>query len=407
MQGLNSFSEGVDPVTTQTLPATAHRGPVTGKERALVPDLIRGAMLLLIGLANSANFAFAGQPGVESTPHGLERILNFLKLTLVDARAYPVFAVMFGYGLVQLARRQRSAGASTSAVRKVLLKRNSWLIAFGALHATLLYFGDFLGAYGIVGIICTLLLLNRSDKFHRIVLGIWVLEILYVLHSGFQAFVAVANSSDATVGLTNSPNPSLAASSYGASLVDRLHEYPMHTASVLGFIMVIWLGIWAARKQILENPAAHRTLLTTVAVVGLGITILGGLPLALVGAGWLHVDQSAVDALSYLSHVSGMFGGPGYVALFGLLVARLTRLTLPVRAMAALGQRSMSGYLFQSVCWLALLAPFTLGLDFGSTAYTAALIAIGVWVTSVIGAYTMSKLGYRGPAETLLRRLVY
>ncbi|MFG1812963.1 DUF418 domain-containing protein [Kribbella sp. NPDC049174] len=394
-------------MTTLTLPAADHRGPVTGKERALAPDLIRGAMLLLIGLANSANFAFAGQPGVEGTPHGLERILNFLKLTLVDARAYPVFAVMFGYGLVQLARRQRSAGATTSAVRRILLKRNGWLIAFGAVHATLLYFGDFLGAYGIVGIICTLLLLNRGGKFHRIVVGIWIIEVLYVLYAGVQACVAVANSSGPAHPLTNSPNPSLAASSYGASLVDRLHEYPMHTASVIGFIMVVWLGIWAARKQILENPAAHRTLLKGVAIVGLGITILGGLPLALVGAGWLHVDSAAVDALSYLSHVSGMFGGPGYVALFGLLVARLTQLTLPVRAIAALGQRSMSGYLFQSVCWMVLLAPFTLDLQFGSTAYTAALVAIGVWITSVIGAYAMSRRGYRGPAETLLRRLVY
>ena len=133
--------------TTQAVDhPTNHRGPVTGRERALAPDLIRGAMLLLIGLANSANFAFAGQPGVESAPHGLERILNFLKLTFVDARAYPVFAVMFGYGLVQLARRQRSAGATTGAVRRVLLKRNAWLIAFGLVHATLLYFGDFLGA---------------------------------------------------------------------------------------------------------------------------------------------------------------------------------------------------------------------------------------------------------------------
>ena len=163
-------------MTTQTLPAADHRGPVTGKERALAPDLIRGAMLLLIGLANSANFAFAGQPGVESSPHGLERVLNFLKLTFVDARAYPVFAVMFGYSLVQLARRQRSSGATPGAVRRILLKRNAWLIAFGLVHATLLYFGDFLGAYGIVGIICTLFLLNRGDKFHRIILGIWALE---------------------------------------------------------------------------------------------------------------------------------------------------------------------------------------------------------------------------------------
>ena len=392
---------------TQTLPAVDHRGPVTGRERALAPDLIRGAMLLLIALANSANFAFAGQPGVESAPHGFERVLNFLKLSFVDARAYPVFAVMFGYGLVQLARRQRSAGASTGAVRRVLLKRNGWLIAFGLVHATLLYFGDFLGAYGIVGIICTLLLLNRSDKFHRIVLGIWVFEIGYVVFTAAQAAIAVVNSSGPAHPLANDPNPSLAATSYGAGLLDRLHEYPMHTASVIGFIIVVWLGIWAARKRILENPGAHKTLLTSVASIGLGITVLGGLPLALVGAGWLHVDESAVGALSYLSHVSGMFGGPGYVALFGLLVARITTLSLPIRAISALGQRSLSGYLFQSVSWTVLLAPYALDLRFGSTAYTAALVAIGVWIVSVLAAYAMSKRSYRGPAETLLRRLVY
>jgi uncharacterized protein len=394
-------------VTTQTLPAVDHRGPVTGKERALAPDLIRGAMLLLIGLANSANFAFAGQPGVESSPHGLERVLNFVKLTFVDARAYPVFAVMFGYGLVQLARRQRSSGATPGAVRRILLKRNAWLIAFGLVHATLLYFGDFLAAYGIVGIICTLFLLNRGDKFHRIVLGIWAVELIYVLTTAVQAVIAVLNSSGPAHALDKDPNPSLAASSYGASVIDRLHEYPLHTATVVGFIIVVWLGIWAARKQILENPGAHRTLLSSVAAVCLGVTILGGLPLALVGAGWLHVDETAVDSLSYLSHVSGMFGGPGYVALFGLLVSRITKLTLPVRAISALGQRSLSGYLFQSVSWMVLLAPFALDLRFGSTAYTAFLCAIGVWGISVIGAYTMSKRSYRGPAETLLRRLVY
>lgn len=392
---------------TQTLPAADHRGPVTGRERALAPDLIRGAMLLMIALANSANFAFAGQPGVESAPHGIERILNFLKLTFVDARAYPVFAVMFGYGLVQLTRRQRAAGATPGAVRRILLKRNAWLIAFGVLHATLLYFGDFLGAYGVVGIVCAVFLINRGDKFHRIVLAIWAFMGLEVLVVGARAALAIVNNSGPAHALTNSPNPSLAASSYVGSLVDRLHEYPVHAMSVLPFIVIVWLGIWAARKQILENPAAHKTLLTRVAVGSLGLTFLGGLPLALVGAGWVHVDKDAVSALELLSHVSGMFGGPGYVALFGLLVLRIREQSLPVRAIAALGQRSLSGYLFQSVSWMILLAPFTLDLRFGSTACTAALTAIGVWIISVISAYTMSKRSYRGPAETLLRKLVY
>ncbi|MEU8223203.1 DUF418 domain-containing protein [Kribbella sp. NPDC048915] len=396
------------PQLTVAAPGTDHRGPVSRRERALAPDLIRGAMLLLIGLANSANFAFAGQPGVESSPHGFERVLNFLKLTFVDARAYPVFAVMFGYGLVQLARRQRAAGATTSAVRRILLKRNAWLIAFGGVHASLLYFGDFLGAYGVVGIVCTLFLVNRGDKFHRIALVIWAAMAVEVLVVAGLAVLAVGNSSGPVQALTNSPNPSLAATSYVAGLADRLHEYPTHLSSVLPFIVIVWLGIWAARKQLLENPATHRALLTRVAAGCLGITVAGGLPLAFVGAGWLHVDESAIGALNLLSHTSGMFGGPGYVALFGLLVARIqNRRSLPITAISALGQRSLSGYLFQSVAWMALLAPFTLDLRFGSTAYTAALVAIGVWIASVVGAYAMSRRSYRGPAETLLRRLVY
>jgi uncharacterized membrane protein YeiB len=392
-----------------------HRGPVTGAERALAPDLIRGGMLLLIGLANSANFAFAGQPGLNGSPHGLERILNFLKITLVDARAYPVFAVMFGYGLVQLARRQRDSGTTASGVRSILLKRNAWLVAFGLAHATLLYFGDFLGAYGIVGIICTLLLLNRGDRFHKIVLWIWGAQVVYVVVAAGLAVLAIVNSSGPAHVMTNSPNPSLAAGSYGASLVERLHEYPLHAATVLGVIVIVWLGIWAARKQLLENPRENRTLLTRVAVVCMGITVLGGLPQALIAAGWLHVDSAAMDAVNFLHNISGQFGGPGYIALFALLVGKLTaerrpdQLGLPLTAISALGQRSMTGYLFQSVSWMVLLAPFTLNLGdrLGNTAFTAAGVAVAVWTISVIGAYQMKKHAYRGPAETLLRRLTY
>jgi uncharacterized membrane protein YeiB len=407
----------MNPVTqliTSQPPVADHRGPVTGAERALAPDLIRGAKLLLIGLANAANFAFAGSPGLNGSPHGLERILNFLKITLVDARAYPVFAVMFGYGLVQLARRQRNSGTSPSGVRKILLKRNAWLVAFGLAHATLLYFGDFLGAYGLVGIICTLLLLNRGDRFHKIVLWIWGAQIIYVIVAAGLAALAVINSGPGQ-SMTNSPNPSLAATSYGSSLVHRLQEYPAHTAFVLGFTVIVWLGIWAARKQILENPLAFKPLLTRVAAVGMGITVLGGLPLALVAAGWLHVDETAISKLEFLHNLSGQFGGPGYIALFALLVGKLTasrrpaELGLPVQAISALGQRSMSGYLFQSVSWMVLLAPFTLNLGdrLGSTAWTAFGAAVLVWTISVVAAYQMKKRSYRGPAETLLRKLVY
>ena len=54
----------------------------------------------------------ARRPGTAPRPEGAERAANLFLLTVVHARAYPVFAVMFGYGLVQMAARLRSAGAA-------------------------------------------------------------------------------------------------------------------------------------------------------------------------------------------------------------------------------------------------------------------------------------------------------
>ena len=83
------------------------------------------------------------------------------------------------------------------------------------------------------------------------------------------------------------------------------------------------------------------------AVVGLGIAFLGGLPYALVGAGWLHVDADTVDRLANLHGISGEYGGPGYAAAFALLALRLSRRTEQgpaVTSVVALGGRSLSGY---------------------------------------------------------------
>ncbi|MEV6522261.1 DUF418 domain-containing protein [Longispora sp. NPDC051575] len=388
---------------TQTL-----RVPATPAGRALAPDLARGAMLLFIALANSANVAFAGQPGIDPAPTGAGRVLNAFLLTFVDSRAYPVFAVMFGYGLVQLARRHSAAGADP---RPVLLRRNAWLVGFGLAHATLLYFGDFLGAYGVIGVLATLLLLRRGDRFHRIVLWLWGATLGYALVLGVLLAVRLGGDTGGHATLTNSPNPSLAATTYGRSLLDRLAEWPAHTATVIPVIVIVWLGMWAARRRLLEDAAAHVALLRRVAVGCLAVTVAGAVPYALVGAGLVDVEPGTVDLMALVHAVSGEFGGPGYVALFALLALRFGRAGTPwvgVLAVSALGRRSMSGYLFQSVAWMALLSPWALDLGrHGGTAFVAAGIAVAVWLISVAVAWRLDVRGVQGPAETLLRRLAY
>jgi uncharacterized membrane protein YeiB len=386
------------------------RGPVRRAERALAPDLARGSMLLLIALANIAGVVFSGAPGADLSPHGLERAVNLLMFTLVDARAYPAFAIMFGYGLVQLSNRQLAAGASEGAVRTVLLRRNAWLVAFGFAHATLLYFGDFLGAYGIVGIVMTLLVLRRGERVHRIALLLWALSLAEVLVLGALLARAWRGSSGTGTVATEHIN-SFSAPSYGQSMHDRLAEWPAHTLTVLPFIMIVWLGALAARRRVLEQPSQHLTLLRWTAVVGLGIAILGGLPIALLSAGTVQVDASTASLMSLLAGVAGMFAGPGYLAVFGLLAHRLMRTGRGpvVLALCALGQRSLSGYLFQSAAWLVLLAPYTLALGhrFGSPTYTALVLGALLWLASVFIASQLDRRGCRGPAEVLLRRLTY
>jgi uncharacterized protein len=228
---------------------TTVRGPVHKRERALAPDLTRGALLLFIAIANAGNVAFAGQPGMDPTPHGLDRVINFFRLVAVDARAYPVFAVMFGYGLVQLYRRQTEASGGTPlTARRILVRRNAWLVVFGLAHATFLHFGDFLGAYGIVGLACAYFLLPRPPKFHRIVLVLWGIQSVSM---AFIAFGALAGFHSGHAPFENSPNASLAADSFFSAMGHRLVEWPVHTLTVLPFIVVVWLGIWAAQHRIL------------------------------------------------------------------------------------------------------------------------------------------------------------
>ncbi|MDQ3785916.1 MAG: hypothetical protein M3422_01570, partial [Actinomycetota bacterium] len=237
------------------------RGPVRTAERALAPDLARGVMLLIIALANIAGVIFAGEPGLDPAPEGVDRGITFLLYELAHARGYPVFAVMFGYGLVQLATRQHAAGATPDQIRAVLVRRNLWLVVFGLAHAALLYYGDFLGAYGIVGLAMTLLLLRRSDKFHRIVLVIWALATVELVVLGVIVIGDLAGASSASAPLPVGHVGSLDAPTYLESMVDRLGEWPVHTLSVLPFVVVAWLGMWAARRRVLEEPARHRTLL--------------------------------------------------------------------------------------------------------------------------------------------------
>ncbi|GAA3734178.1 putative membrane protein YeiB [Spinactinospora alkalitolerans] len=403
-------------------PESTVRGPVRSEERTLAPDLARGFMLLLIALANTVWYIWGREVGAATVhPAGgsvLDRIAQFVIIVAVDMRTYPMFALLFGYGMVQLLTRQQAAGRSQAAALALLRRRNLWLLAFGFAHAALLWMGDILGAYGLAGLLLGWLFLRRRDRTLLVwsAVGTGLLALIAV--SGIVGAIAVASSlgapAEPAVNTTAAMAANISEEDPLAAAVQRVMVWPVIVLGqgLLGLAVpvALLLGFWAARNRILEEPERHMGLLRRVAVGGIAIGWLGGLPNALAHLGLLDVPEAAGWVFSSTQPVTGLAAGVGYVALFGLIGARLTRSGRrgpSTTAVAAVGKRSLSCYLAQSVICAPLLTAWGLGWGgvFGSAAMAA--FAVATWLVTVAGAYALERAHRRGPAEVLLRRLAY
>ncbi|MEV6648818.1 DUF418 domain-containing protein [Amycolatopsis sp. NPDC051371] len=294
----------------------------------------------------------------------------------------------------------------------MLVRRNAWLFAFGLVHGVLLFSGDILGAYGLVGIGFTLLLLQRGHRVYRVPLVYLAFAAMTVVVLAVVVAAWLVSDPAGPSAIPTSDSPSMAAGGFTAAIAARLTEWPLTVLSMLPFVLFVWVGAWAARQRVLEELQDHRRLLRWGAATGLGVAVAGGLPMGLLAGGFLQVDAETGPAVKLLYEASGFFGGIGYLCLFGLLALALTRSrrkNVVVGALAALGQRSLSGYLFQTLAWTVLASPFLLSLGPGSASptFTAAIAAVAVWLSTVVAAYAMQRRAYRGPAETVLRRLTY
>ena len=410
-------------------------GAVAVRDRALAPDVARGAMLLLIALANVHLYLYDRPLGVRLYPAGLtgvDAVVAGLQLVVVDGRAYPLFGMLLGYGLGQLAARGAAAGAEPGSVVALIRRRGWWLVAIGVAHVVLLWSGDIVAAYGLLTV-----------GFAGMVVRGTAVSLLTTAVVGSVMGVAFGAFSGFPQGGT-APLRSIAMPGAVAAAVARLAEWAGGTliSSLISVVGAVAFGAWAARYRVLDEPAVHRRLLGRVAVAGLVTAVVAGLPLALAAVGGWRPGLGTLLLAGSVHTLGGYAGGLGYAALFGLLAARASvrrtalssepirrasrssetvvpastlrpvearagRPGVVLRALAAGGQRSLSCYLGQSVLFCAVLPAWTLGLGARLSVAQAALLAVGVWLVLLLTATASARAGDRGPAETLLRRLTY
>lgn len=361
---------------------------VTGPARALAPDLARGLLLLPVALVHAPAHLHGrdlDDVGLTADPSVVDRWVTGVRTVTMDQRVYPAFALLLGYGLVRLRDRLVAEGRTSRAVRRLLRRRGVVLLLFGAVHALTAWSGDILGAYGLL----TVLIAGALDLGEIHALSAAALSVLVVAVGG-------------GLGLDEQLT-SVAAGSITRAAAARFAEWwPSLVLQPLGLLGAVLLGVVAARRGVLDDPARHRSLLIRAASYGLAAAGLGGLPQAMLRAGLVPVRSPARRALVGALHAATGYGGIGYVAAVALLDGR------PAGSLrtgvATCGQRSLSSYLAQSVVLGPLLDAWGLGRGRRVGVGAVSVLAAATWAGTVAAAHAGRRR--RGPAERLLRLLV-
>jgi uncharacterized protein len=365
-------------------------GPTGIAARALAPDLARGFMLLLMALAHSYVFLYATRTGLS----GLDQATVLIEQTATSERARPMFFFLFGYGLGQLYLRQEARGHDWVSTRSLLRRRGWSMVLIGCMHVALLFY-DVIAAYGLASVVLVGVVRASDKKL------LWTSGCFLV--ATFALYLAIGAFSEPLAVTVPAENPVF-------TFTTRLLGWSVSLV-LIGFVLVpaMLVGIWAARRRILDEPERHRPLLVRTAGIGIGLAIAGGLPKATIDSLLWSGTPETIRAFAGAIHgMTGFFGGLGAIALIALISIKLVRgHGLFVSAIQALGQRSLTFYLFQSVVFVAVFAPFAGSLGARTSFAGAAAVAIATWLLSVALAELMRRANHRGPAEILLRRLTY
>ena len=144
--------------------AVAKAGPVTAAERLLSLDTLRGVAVMGILVMNVYAFAMPlaayYNPLIMGGSDALNMGVWYFTHLFFDQKFMSIFSMLYGAGLVMMMNRAAARGA---AFTPVFFRRSAWLMVLGLLHAYLIWFGDILFHYALMGMV-VFLLRNASPK---------------------------------------------------------------------------------------------------------------------------------------------------------------------------------------------------------------------------------------------------
>lgn len=393
-------------------------GPVNTSNRYVVLDALRGFALMGIVLANFPEFSLwtflsTSQQNIFSTAE-IDTTLCWWMSFLIDGKFYTIFSILFGIGFSIILERAMQKGTNGL---KIFYRRMFVLLLFGVMHMMLLWSGDILLLYAVIGMLLPLFRKMKTRSLLYCALFFLILPIgveTWRMLSGLNpadwlydkwwevAFNQGITEEEFSTWLRDVKKYACVNAFLIQGAVERMWEFVEghRYFKVLGLFLI---GYAIGKERIVQNLNQHKKMLKKIFVV----TIMIGLPISVVYA-WsctnYHEWGGLVHNILYTYSVYPL--GFAYISGFCLMYLKWNNSSV-WRYLSYPGRMALSCYISQSVIGMCLFygIGFGLGAKIG-LCYTL-LIATFVFVLQIVVSSLWLRYYRFGPLEWLWRMLTY
>jgi uncharacterized protein len=373
--------------------------------RLVALDLARGLALLGVALVNvhAVAVGWDSHRAIERVGHAVDLVAELAIGFFVQGRAYPTLAFLFGLGLALQWQRRDAGDPADERATLAAMRRRLWaLLALGVAHALLLWPGDIVSSYAVIGLV----LLWRWPR-HPGAPRRWAL-------AATGAFLVLTALTVATfVWLPGDPLPpeptSYALDRWAGALAAHPREFVRYGLIHLT-LPQLWAvaaaGLWLAPRVLawLASGAPWTRHLTLALVVTLASWACEAMALAT--GQWTYVVQQA-PATAWLVLAQTGAAIASAPLLLWLAARWATTRGDALRSLAeAAGRTPLTQFFGQSLVFTLVLSGWAGGLHqaLGRASYTA--IAFLTWLAlAAFGRAWLARGHARGPVELLWHRL--
>ena len=370
-------------------------------------DALRGFALLGILQVNIMAFAsvFYGLPtGEPEQSIGFNDLVHLFISVIFEMKFYLLFSFLFGYSVTL---QMQSAVRAGEAFVPRFLRRQAGLWIIGLLHAVLLFHGDILTTYAVLGVIL-LIWRHKSDRA-LVKSAVWLIGVTALLWAllGMLQWMA-SDVQDPAQDILNAQYAYTAYSGgFGSVVMQHINELKVMWVLLLLIqapcaLAMFLLGFLAGRHQFLAQPDQYRPYLKPALKAGLLIGLPASVITALTallatGTHWevLGLALSLVSAPLLTFAIIALM-----LTLFGTKHGLFWR-----DALAPAGRMALSNYLLQSVICGFIFYGYGLGLIDKTTAAENVLIGLAIFIFQLFLSRWWMRNFYYGPLEWLLRTI--